>query len=169
MKNNSNKIILGISIAVLAFLGVVIFSQTDKPSEKNRAKEVNQKIDYSASFAIYTNGTFRIFTGSMYHNLSPDVYIQSNNPNIVRIKKSDLTWRDFFNTLPFSLNEKCLTTGTGETFCSNETHTLQFYLNGSLTQNALDQEIKPGDKLLVTYDETNSDNINAQISSIPNN
>lgn len=169
MKNNSKRIILGISIAVLIIFGLLVFnfSQSNESSNNFGTNELTRETNYTASFAIYTNGTFRVFTSPMYHDLSPDVFIKIQNPNIIQVKKPNLTWRDFFNTLPFELNETCLTTGTQETFCTNETHKLQFYLNGSLNQNALNQTIYPNDKLLVTYDTPNSRNLTQQLQSIP--
>lgn len=110
-----------------------------------------QPADFTAAFAIYTNGTFRVFTASMYHNRSPDVYIETANPNLVRVKKSGVTWQEFFDTLPFKLTPDCLTTGTGETFCTSEVNQLAFYLNGVNTSDALSREIKPRDQLLVHY------------------
>lgn len=125
----------------------------------------NQAVDKIASFAIFTNGTFRIFTASMYHNLSPDVYIEQSNPNIVKIKKDKITWDDFFKTLPFKLTADCLTTGTKETFCTGSNGTLKFYLNGERNENALNQEIKDGDEILVSYGNESDDAIKKQLDT----
>ena len=123
--------------------------------------------DIQASFAIFTNGTFRIFTAAMYHNLSQDVYIDASNPNIVQVIKGGTTWNDFFSTLPFTLTSECLTTGTKETFCTGNKGTLQFYINGEKNNNALKQEIKQGDKLLVTFGKESDAQIKQQIDKIP--
>ncbi len=140
----------------------------NSPSPKNSSKSTSENLDYTASFAIYTNGTFRIFTAPMYHNLSADVFIKASNPNIVHVKKSNITWDDFFKTLPFELTKDCLTTGTKQTFCNNEQFTLQFYINGIRNQSVLDQTINSGDKFLVTYDRENATIIQKQIQSVPN-
>lgn len=124
-------------------------------------------VDVQASFAIFTNGTFRVFTANMYHNLSQDAYIEASNPNIVRVKKSGTTWNSFFSTLPFKLTSECLTTGTKETFCSGNKGTLKFYINGEKSTNALSQEIKDGDKLLVTFGLESEAQIRQQIERIP--
>ena len=105
----------------------------------------------TASSEIYTNGTKRIFTASMYHNQSEEVFIESPSPNVVQVKKSGVTWQDFFETLPFSLSKDCLITGTNQTFCTNETGALKFFLNDTEEPHALEQEIMPGDTLLITY------------------
>lgn len=125
-------------------------------------------VDKTAKFAIYTHGTLRVFTASMYHNLSEDVYISSESPNVVRIKKAGISWDDFFQTLPFNLTKNCLTTGTGETFCTNQKGTLKFYLNGVKADDFLTREIEQGDKALITYGYENDDQIREQINQLDN-
>jgi len=124
--------------------------------------------DTQASFAIFTNGIFRVFTASMYHNLSSEVYIEASNPAIVHSKKPNTTWGDFFSTLPFKLTHECLTTGTGQTFCTGSNGTLRFYINGEKNVNALDQRINYGDKLLVTFGNESEVTIKKQFDRIPN-
>ena len=123
--------------------------ETNTSTQSTSADSFDQPL--AAAFAIFTNGTFRVFTASMYHNQSSNVYIESSNPNLIQVKKGGVTWGDFFNTLPFKLSDTCLTTGTGETFCTNDTRSLKFYINREFTEDALSREIKNGDKLLVSY------------------
>lgn len=123
-------------------------------------------VDYTASFAIFTHGTFRIFTAAMYHNRSLDVYIEAANPNLVRVKKSGTTWQEFFDTLPFKLTSDCLTTGTKETFCTNQVNKLVFYLNGVKTNDALSREIKPQDQLLIHYGREDTQAIRQELEKL---
>lgn len=116
-----------------------------------------KNIERKASFAIFTNGTFRIFTDPRYHNKSEDVYMEASSPNIVIVKKEGIAWNDFFKTLPMSLTKDCLMTGTGQTFCTGETGFLAFYINGEKVDNALDREISDGDKLLVSFGSQNEE------------
>lgn len=127
-----------------------------------------QPVDKQASFAIYTNGTFRIFTASMYHNLSDDVFIEASNPNIIKIKKTGITWYDFFSSLPFKLTHECLTTGTRETYCTNKDKALTFYLNGEKEAQILDRVIRDRDKLLITYGNESVASIKKQLEKVPN-
>lgn len=158
-----------------AFLIVVylLLTQSSKPAVETKSLEnptittSSSKVNYSAGFAIFTNKTFRIFTAAMYHNLSNDVYIQADNPNIVYVKKNDITWNDFFNTLPLKLTKDCLVTGTKQTFCTNANGKLRFYINGKEDTNALDRYIKNKDQLLVTYGNENDVQIKQQLQQIP--
>ncbi len=162
---------IGIFLIVVFLLGLV-FLLISSHSGKTRDNTLDYKpstvtpAEKKASFAIYTNGTFRIFTSPMYHNLSEDVFIEPSNPNIVIVKRDGVTWRDFFSTLPFSVDERCLITGTKQTFCTNDNSTLQFFLNGKRNQKALNQIIESGDKLLITYEAENSQIIINQINSL---
>lgn len=84
------------------------------------------------------------------------------------LKKKGATWSNFFQTLPMKLTKDCLTTGTAQTFCTGEGGTLQFYLNGQKNTNALDEEIRDGNKLLVTFGEQSESQIQQQFDQIEN-
>lgn len=126
----------------------IINQNKEATSEQN---EQENKEEITATFKIITNGTTRIFTDSKYHNLSDDIYITSKDPNKIEIKNENITWSDFFKTLPMSLDKNCLVTGTKQTFCTNDTKKLYFYLNNTEAPNALDKLIKENDYLLVEY------------------
>jgi len=166
-------------IAVISLVGVGFFKNqqtSPTPTSSRIASEIAspstsepQMTDFEASFVIYTNGTLRNFSDPRYHNLSEDIYLEANNPNIVRVKKAGVTWNDFFLTLPMKLTAECLTTGTGQTFCTGNTGTLKFYINGAKSDDALNQVIREGDKLLVTFGTESEEEIERQINSISSN
>lgn len=109
-------------------------------------------VNYTASFEIYTKGTKRIFSDPKYHNKSSEVFITSDNPNTVQVKGEGITWADFFATLPMKLTKDCLTTGTGQIFCSGEKGRLKFEINGVEDPKVLDQVIQRNDLLVVSFD-----------------
>lgn len=122
-------------------------AQVEDPTNSPKPTFTN----FTASFEIFTNGTKRIFTATMYHDQSDAVYIQSTDPSVVYVAQSGITWDDFFKTLPFSLTKECLVTGTKQTFCSNEIQKLRFYINEIEQPNTLELEIRPNDELRVEY------------------
>lgn len=111
----------------------------------------HQETNITAEFKIVTNGTIRIFTDQKYHYQSKDVYLTPDKPNTIQIKKEGITWSDFFKTLPMSLDNKCLVTGTKQTFCTSELYILTFNINGSNDPKALNKKINKDDFLLVEY------------------
>ena len=158
------------SLLVLVIVGFFIFSSSKpKPTSIATTHQLQQetRVEIKASFAIFTNRTFRVFTASMYHNLSNDVFIEASNPNIVRVRKKGITWDDFFKTLPMKLTRDCLTTGTGQSFCTNSNQTLKFYINGKVDSNALDRIINEGDQLLVSHGVGDDTEIQKQLQQVP--
>lgn len=108
--------------------------------------------NYTANFEIYTNSTKRIFTDQKYHNRSEDVYISLPDPSVVNIEKPLITWTNFFETLPMKLTKECLTTGTGQTFCNNDSRKLKFLINNIEEPEALDKVIEAGSTLVVRFE-----------------
>lgn len=162
------KIIITVVFVVIGLaLGTYFYttSSTNEPTETPKAIE---KVDYKASFVIFTNGTLRDFSDSKYHNQSKDVFITSENPNAIYIKKEGITWDDFFKTLPspMKLTKDCLITGTGQEFCTNNKASLKFYLNGKLDLNLLSKKIMDGDKALITFGSEDENEIKIQLKSL---
>ena len=166
-------------LIAIVFLIAVVFWLIKKPAA-NQTQPVKisvsltpsptlvapKNVDYEARFAIYTNGTKRIFTNSMYHNLSKNVYLEASDPSIVHVKKDGVTWMEFFATLPFKLSKDCLTTGTNETFCITKNATLKFYLNGVKNNNLLMEKIKDSDLALISYGTESETQIKSQLNSL---
>ena len=173
MKKTYGLIIIGfIIILVLLPIKLLFLNQTEPPKKTSTllnpsptSKQV-KNVDYKAKFAIFTNGTKRIFTAAMYHNLSKDVYIESSDPSVVHVKKEGKTWMNFFMTLPLKLDKNCVTTGTKETFCATPNATLKFYLNGVRNDNLLFEKIKDGDSVLISYGQENEAQIKSQLKSL---
>jgi hypothetical protein len=144
-------------VGVIAWLLLRNQSQNNSRGQTNGTTvvptppEMTVSDDLTATFEIYTNGTKRIFTQAMYLNQSPDAFIQNPDPSIVHIKKAGTTWANFFDTLPFTLTNECIVTGTKETFCTTEAKKLRFFLNSTENPDALDSKIQSGDTLRITY------------------
>jgi hypothetical protein len=120
-------------------------------STPTTTEPVDIAVDITASFEIYTNGTKRVFSDPRYHNLSDTVFITSDDPNQVRVKRKSIVWSEFFNSLPMELSKDCLVTGTGQEFCTNDTHQLTFTINDTPFPDALDRVINENDILKVEY------------------
>lgn len=147
-------------LVVLGVLGAGLFwlkgdrSQTSMMAPAEGVAEMTPEpafAPYTARFEIVTNGTKRVFTDSMYHRQSPEVFVDTPDPQLVRVMRPGLTWSDFFETLPFELDSKCLVTGTKQRFCTDETGKLYFYLNDQEVPEALERVIAPEDTLRVVF------------------
>lgn len=143
-------------IAILAIGGFILLGRSRSqisplPSPSPLPSQVQEKVNAQASFTIITDNITRSFKAEKYHNRSPNVFIQSDNPTVVHVKKQGVTWQNFFDTLPMKLTRDCLTSGDGETYCNGKGGSLKFFLNNLETPDLLDREIKHGDKILIKF------------------
>ncbi len=159
-------IILAILTTLIYYLQDFFYTRKEK-FKKLTNNQLSEVVDYRASFAVYTDGIFRVFTSPKYHNLSQDVFITSESPNIVVVKKRS-TWGDFFDTLPMELSRECLETGDGQRYCTAGANSLKFYLNAKRNDNLLDEEIRDGDRALISFGDEEETEIKIQLKSIPN-
>lgn len=154
-------------VAVIIFF-TAVFSVLFKPYDmksKNLSLRVNkdtvatQPKAIKARFMIFTRGLKRDFSSGRYHNLSKEVYIESNDPTTVNVKSEDVTWENFFMTLPMKVTKECLTTGTNQTFCNSKNEKLVFYLNGIKDEFLLNTVIVDGDEALISFGEESEEEI----------
>jgi hypothetical protein len=166
-----------VSLVVISIIFYLIYISTQQKPANTPPSNVTQEITplpsptpdkaiQKATFLIFTNNTRRIFTDPRYHHKSESVYITKEQPTQVTVTKEGITWNDLFKTLPMSVTNECLITGTQQTFCSNATHTLKFYINGEKVENGLDTDIHEGDTLLISYGPTEDPQIQQQLKEL---
>ena len=149
-------IISAVIIILLLLFGLIVFNNSQSSKISNPVPTptptfLDEKINLKASFTIITGNIIRSFKAEKYHNQSSDVYIQSDDPTTIHVKKAGVTYDDFFKTLPMKLTSDCLVAGDGETLCSGSSGTLKFYLNDTETPDLLEKQIKEGDKALIKF------------------
>ena len=146
-----------VAVIMVIGIGTAVFAAQQKKAiqvavvSPTPVASIAPAVHYMAHFAIFTNSTFRDFNNERYHQQSTDVYLKADNPNEVHVNAHGITWQKFFDTLPMKLTKSCLTTGTGQEFCTSENSELTFFINGEQNQNVLDEIISPNSKLLVSF------------------
>jgi hypothetical protein len=157
--------VVALIVLILIGLGSYIFFDNSAKRAPAETPNIREKVDFKASFVIFTNGFLRDFSEPKYHNQSEDVYITSENPTQVIVKRAGVTWDEFFKTLPspMKVTKDCLYTGSGQVFCNEGDSSLKFYLNGKLDNEFLTREIKNGDKALISFGSENESEIQTQL------
>lgn len=165
-KQNYNKLIIAlivfftILIVLAGYLNLTRSQATAPKSSDDTDQIVTQEptpepafVPYNATFQIVIDGETRTFTDPRYHNKSADVYITPEGSRQVQITvaQPNITWGILFATLPMSVTKDCIVTGTQQTFCSNASKQLRFYINGVESPDALITVIEPSSQLKIVY------------------
>lgn len=172
------KVIL-IILILLAIVGGIFVWQRQRSKLTNATSLIQniptqtaeEKTHIHAAFIIFTNGTKRIFTDSKYHERIPEAHLHVSSPSVIHIHAGGITWQEFFDSLPspMKVTAECLTTGTGQRFCTKGESDLKFYLNGQRAQQSiLNQEIRDNDMLLISYGSENENQLREQLKQFPN-
>lgn len=162
-KSHHNRLIIAlvICVAIATILAGYLYLTRSKVSAPDSTSQTSSQLStpepvfspYTASFQVIINGETRTFTDPRYHNQSADVYISPEGSRQVQITvtKPNITWGDLFKTLPMSVDTNCIVTGTKQTFCSNQSQQLRFYIDNVESPNALTTVIEPSSQLKIVY------------------
>ena len=91
---------------------------------------------------VHVHSDFVLFLGGSKVDLSDDKYqsegmqvlhahihLHDNNDDVIHRHADDVTLADFFTSLGFTLTNDCITSDTGEEFCTNDTEELMVFVN----------------------------------------
>lgn len=169
------KIIVGILVLITLATGVGLYVFYYKPLVNNsptpspqQTSTLGETREDRAAFGVYINNQVKPFTSPEFLNRSKDAFISKEEPNIVHIYNSEMTWGAFFKTLPVSLSNECFITEKGENFCNGNNGSLQFFVNGIKVDSILNKKMSDGDRLLITFGKENADQISQQNQDIAN-
>jgi len=141
------------------------------PNNTNQAETIFpaplKDVDETAGLAILIDGIPLQLNKTIYTQQSETTYLDSKNPGIVHIKKSPLTWQDFFDSHVFELTEDCVTINTRSTYCSNDNETLKVFYNGDRVKTLGDKPLRQGDQVLISFGNQEGVEIQRQLNMIP--
>lgn len=108
-----------------------------------------------ADFLVIINGTKVDFNKPQYMSvngkeLTPDVHMHDNIPFVIHFHSATADLKEFFKSLGMDFNSNCFFDGNN-TYCTNATERLQFYVNGSPSPAFGDYRPNDLDKILIYY------------------
>jgi len=83
--------------------------------------------------------------------LHEHIHLHDNNDDVIHRHDHGVTLGAFFNSLGFTLTNECVTTDTGEEFCSDDTSELMVFVNDERLDDFKDYVNQEEDKILVYY------------------
>lgn len=171
------KVIVGVFLLILILSGLLFYfflynpAKTPAPVKilpvQEQTNTQNIKNEDRASLSIYINNIQVPTSSREFLNRSIDVYL-TQEISIIHIANPEVSWDDFFKTLPVTVSKNCFVTQSSVSYCSGDNGVLKFYLNGEKKDNLLSLKIKDGDRSLVTFGKESENQIKDQMSYVPN-
>jgi len=131
---------------------------------------------YHANIAVYINGVRQDFKGPQYYqeisacneHASPlgRVHLHDENPGLVHVHDTVVTWADLFANIGWSLNDSMLFDGK-QAYVSGQDETLSFVLNGKPVRSVANEIIGDKDRLLISYGTDDDATLQKQYDSVP--
>ncbi|MBS3055162.1 MAG: hypothetical protein J4452_01585 [Candidatus Aenigmarchaeota archaeon] len=165
---NKQKIIFPVAalVVLVVVLGMGFMSGWfSNPTTKTEFHE-------HTNFAVYLNGVQYNFNQSKYMINSSDrdssiVHMHDLNGGTIHIEAPEITMGFFLKTLGMSVNSTCFVLDNGTAYCNSGDKTLKMYVNG-VKSNLFDkQPLRDLDKILISFGNDSSQEIQKRLSTIP--
>lgn len=161
--------VAGLGSALLA--GQVLLSP--EPDPYRVAGIASDGVHVHADFLMYLDHERYRFTDDRYQTTSEKalhehLHLHNNNDHVIHRHAPDQTFGALLESLGYQLNEDCLITDSGKSFCNDEetNQTLQVYVNGTVIENYADYVFADEDQILVYYGNPQDERIETYLSEI---
>ena len=139
-----------------------------------------EEIHYHANFAVFVNGQREQFAGMQYYEETAAnscsieeeesplerAHMHGSVNDVVHVEDHLVTWGNFFQNLGWGFGDDYLKT-TDKVYSANNQNKLTFMLNGKKVDSVVGLIIEDEDKLLVSYGNNSSEQMQKQYSVIP--
>ncbi len=165
--------IMTFSIALILFVGAspdkewkwqanqsVAATQTPTPGNPGEIHE-------HSTFLIFVDGNMRRFDDQRFFEGSPHAHLHDYSFAEIHSHAPNVTLGFFFNTIGISFNESCIVFSDSESYCSNKTDTLKFFVDGKKNKDFGNHLTQDWEHYLISYGDNDEAEIQRQIKMVP--
>jgi hypothetical protein len=73
---------------------------------------------------------------------------------------------EFLKSIRMDASDECFITDSNQRFCDDDQYRLSFYVNGDETQDIMSYVPNDDDRILITYGEENTTEVNRQLQEL---
>lgn len=146
---------------VLAIVGAAIGAGLTLYVTQQDSVSYDDEVHVHADFLLYVNGERLRFTDAKYQSdleqiLHPDLHFHDGNDEVIHRHADGQMLTAFMDSLGWQLNNECLVSDEGESYCSDGNNELKLYVNGEQITNIESYEPQDLDQVLLYYGEPNA-------------
>lgn len=166
-------VVVSYGAAIFAGAASVPFTHSDEHTHTHPIGYANSadEVHVHSDFILYLNGTEYDLTDEKYMSSAEainheHIHLHDGKDEVIHRHAHDITLADFFDSLGFTLTDTCITTDTGEEFCSNTEQQLLLFINSTPTTTIGSYVNQEADQLLIYYGDPNNPIIPELLNSI---
>ena len=163
-------LLTGISVAAV---GWYVFTHTTLLSHSQQHEHATDEWHTHADFLVYIQGSQLDFSKPAYMTTAQQephryAHLHDENGKVLHLHAPNITFAEFLGSLGYVLTRDCLTTATGDTYCTDEDNTLVLYVNNQLLDSAAHTIYQPADldRILLLYGNYSSTEVDSLLATV---
>lgn len=106
------------------------------------------------------------YSSTAYQVKNAYIDFEKENGETIHMHAANVTLGFLFNSLNIGLTDKCFTFPDKRTFCTDDKYSLKFFVNHHQLQDISNYVIKQNDRVLISYGNENSTQIDNQLAQL---
>ena len=106
------------------------------------------------------------YSSTAYQVKNAYIDFEKENGETIHMHAANVTLGFMFNSLNIGLTDKCFTFPDKRAFCTDDKYSLKFFVNHHQLQDISNYVIKQNDRVLISYGNENSTQIDGQLSQL---
>lgn len=155
-----------VGIAALAIVLAIFFPSENLAAEYGALGSAHEH----AAVLINLNGTTLDLAQQKYAVRSNYIHVESFNGTLdgttIHKHSSDVPMGEFLKSIRMDASDDCFITDSNQRFCDDDQYRLSFYVNGEEIQDIMSYVPNDDDRILITYGEENTTEINRQLQEL---
>jgi hypothetical protein len=166
-KRKNNLIAIGV-IAVIALIvgySVYVFvtmDQSASPGGPENAGALGSEHSHTGILVKIFKDTFD-FSAPAYQIKSAWIHFEGSDGSTIHKHATGIKLGYLFDTLSIGLDDQCFVFPDGRNFCTDDTYSLKFFVNGEQVSDIRDYETSDNDKILISYGAESQEEIESQL------
>ena len=166
-KRKNNLIAIGVLAVIALIIGYsayvfVTMDQNASLGGPENAGALGSEHSHAGILVKIFKDTFD-FSAPAYQIKSPWIHFEGSDGSTVHKHATGVKLGYLFDTLSIGLDDQCFSFPDGRNFCTDDTYSLKFFVNGEQVNDIKDYETSEDDKILISYGAESQEEIESQL------
>jgi len=171
-QSNKNKLIaagvFAAVIAIIAYAGYEFATLTvDAPGGPEGAGALGSA-HVHAGILVKVFGDKFDFSVPSYQIKTPWIHFEGQNGDTIHRHATGVTLGYLFDSLSIKVTDECYIFPDGRQFCTDDTYSLKFFINGNQVSGISDYVVRDDDRVLISYGSETPEEIEDQLQEASN-